>query len=430
MKSPDLKKQSLTIQAVRNKLTPDEARLYSEFMYKSFLTAFYRKALIFYSVLLTLILLWPFDFRFFAKTNHAQWADASPGIAFTGEGQAISNSFSIPFFEKLLQGSGFSIEVWVRPDSDSQDGPARIVSYSLNPSYRNFTLAQQGQDLIMRMRTENTDPNGIKPMLSIKDIFSHPKPLHIVVSYNFQQQKVYVNGRMRVASAIPGGDFKNWDYRYRLVLGNEATGDRPWLGKISYVAIYNTPLDAREVQRNYDEVRNWILGSQKAPAAGEGLVVRYLMDEKKGKRITDSGTLANPLNLYLPETIETENKPFLKFSKELLLPSWGSGAFHEIILNVLLFTPLAFFLHGILRDQMSANWKTLLVVIATGFTITISVEALQYFSPFRTSSFVDVIANLAGVLIGLLMKLVFDASLKRNTATISKAFGRTGTFDT
>lgn len=110
----------------------------------------------------------------------------------------------------------------------------------------------------MRLRTEKTSLNGTGPALLVEDVFTHTKPLNIVISYNFQEQKVYVNGRMRSTSVISGGDFKNWDSGYRLILGNVATDDRPWLGEISYLEIYYRPLDSPEIQKSYHTLRSWI----------------------------------------------------------------------------------------------------------------------------------------------------------------------------
>lgn len=42
---------------------------------------------------------------------------------------------------------------------------------------------------------------------------------------------------------------RTWDEDARLVLGNEATGDRPWHGTITGVAIYDAALDERQVRR-------------------------------------------------------------------------------------------------------------------------------------------------------------------------------------
>jgi hypothetical protein len=55
----------------------------------------------------------------------------------------------------------------VLSESDAQSGPARIVTFSLDPAYRNATLAQDGRSLILRIRTPQTGPNGADPQFSL-----------------------------------------------------------------------------------------------------------------------------------------------------------------------------------------------------------------------------------------------------------------------
>jgi hypothetical protein len=256
-------------------------------------------------------------------------------------------------------------------------------------------------------------------MLQVEDVFAHPGPLHIVVSYDFQEQKVFVNGDLRVSADIPGGDFKNWHPSHRLILGNEATGDRPWLGKISYVAIYDRPLDAGEIRRSYQEVKGWVSGSVKMMAPHSGLVVRYLLDEKKGVSVTDSGTLVEPVALYIPEKIEAERRPFLEFSLDRF-SNGNSDSFSEMVLNIFLFIPLGFLLHALISNRMDGFWGTLFIVVLAGGSITFGIEILQFFSESRHSSLVDVGANLIGALLGAVLKLMYDVHLKRVAGSVFK----------
>ncbi len=420
MESPKPIKDSAVLKGIYKKITLNEARLLSQIICQDPFTDLYKRALLLYVVFLTLILLWPFQFAFTGKKNHVKWSDATPGIDFTGEGQAISRPFSRPFYESLMKGKGFSLEVLISPANNHQDGPARIVSYSLNQNYRNFTLGQRGIDLIMRLRTKNTNLNGTEPVLIVEDVFTRVEPLHIAVSYNFEEQSVFVNGSIRTTSILPGGDFRNWDPGYPLILGNEATGDRPWLGKIYYVAIYNCPLDARGVRSSYDEVRSWVFENVEPAAPRKGVVVRYLFNEKNGIKVTDSGTLAEPLTLNIPDKIQTEGKPFLDFS-QYWVPDRGAGSFDEVVLNVLLFIPFGFLLHAIIASRMDGNWRPMLFVVVVGGAITLSAEIMQYFIEIRHSSLVDVIANVIGVMLGVQLKRMYDHLLIRNNRTVCES---------
>jgi VanZ family protein len=43
-------------------------------------------------------------------------------------------------------------------------------------------------------------------------------------------------------------DFSNWDSSFDLVIGNEATGNHPWVGTLSELAIYPAATDARQIR--------------------------------------------------------------------------------------------------------------------------------------------------------------------------------------
>jgi VanZ family protein len=57
-----------------------------------------------------------------------------------------------------------------------------------------------------------------------------------------------------VASGLPSPlspNFSNWDKDYSFLLGNEATLDRPWLGKMFLVAVYDRALNPNEILTNF-----------------------------------------------------------------------------------------------------------------------------------------------------------------------------------
>ena len=117
--------------------------------------------LIAYMSFLVIVNLWPFEFY----GNGVRWIEGANGVDFEQPGQVISSCPSQWFYERLLSGSGLSVEVWLQSLNDTQVGPARIVSYSLNQTMRNFTLGQSEKKLVMRLRTTETNVNGMEPQL-------------------------------------------------------------------------------------------------------------------------------------------------------------------------------------------------------------------------------------------------------------------------
>lgn len=301
--------------------------------------------------------------------------------------------------------------MWIASENEVQSGPARIVSYSLNSSLRNFTLGQSGKNLIMRLRTTKTDLNGVKPHLKVANVFGSPGLQHIVVTYDFLEQRVYINGAMHAREKIPGGRFTNWNPSYYLVFGNEATGDRPWLGKIFFLAIYSRPLAEKEIHQNY--LAGWLSESRfgkQMCRASEGLVARYLFEERLGDRIGDSGETKTPLDLYIPTAIQTQNKSYLDFSYRLFPKN--SNLFGDVILNIIIFIPVGFLFHAALRRHCESSLKTAAFVFIIGTLFTFGIESLQYFSLTRHSSIVDMLNNMLGATVGIATDIFYIGYLK------------------
>ena len=143
-----------------------------------------------------------------------------------------------------------TIEAWVTPANDEQSGPARIVSLSGNTGERNFTLGRQGKQYDTRFRTTKTDSNGIPSTATELDV-STVSPTHVVYTRDRPgNAHLYINGQQQATREVVG-DLANWNDEYSLLLANEATGDRPWLGTIHLVAIYGRALSATEVKQNF-----------------------------------------------------------------------------------------------------------------------------------------------------------------------------------
>jgi hypothetical protein len=162
---------------------------------------FYKRFILYLSIL-SLVLLWPFDFL---KKNHVRWLQNTSGIEFFGSGIVKSILPPSSLSAKLRNGQGLSLEVWLSVENIRQGGPARIVSYSHGTDLRNFTLGQQGTSLVMRLRTIRTDNNGVRPFLEVGNAFKPNDPTHIVVNYDYEKQTIYINGIKRKQASIPRG---------------------------------------------------------------------------------------------------------------------------------------------------------------------------------------------------------------------------------
>ena len=152
--------------------------------------------------------------------------------------------------EAIRSSGELSIEAWLTPALAKQGGPARIVSLSANPSDRNVTLGQDGAAYDVRLRTTSTSTNGI-PSLTSPPVETPLSQTHVVYTRAADgATTIWVNSEQVTTTTI-AGDLANWTSDAPLGLANEASGDRPWLGSLHLVAIYNRALSAEDIAANF-----------------------------------------------------------------------------------------------------------------------------------------------------------------------------------
>ena len=189
--------------------------------------------------------------------------DTSPDISWVGgwgisitNGRAQGSTASSKKLRDLIVSTGeYSIEAWVAPANVTQEGPARIISYSAGTTARNFTLGQTQYNYDFMQRSSTTDANG-EPMLSTADADEDLQASlqHVVVTYDpLNGRRIYVNGVFTDdMDPVPTGNLGDWDDTFAFVLGNEVSGDRQWKGVIRMVAIHNRSLTPEQIQQNFD----------------------------------------------------------------------------------------------------------------------------------------------------------------------------------
>jgi VanZ family protein len=115
------------------------------------------------------------------------------------------------------------------------------------------------------MRHCLTSLNG-SPNYVIKDVFTNTDWHHIRIHITSSSLKVHINGNTIFTAPLPYQHLQSWDSSYRLALGNELTGDRPWLGDIRKAVIHvgenifdYLAYDALEVPHTYVVMHSRVL---------------------------------------------------------------------------------------------------------------------------------------------------------------------------
>ncbi len=95
--------------------------------------------------------------------------------------------------QKITDTSQFTLGVKVATNDISQEGPARIISFSADTGNRNFTLGQKQKNLVFRLRTPLTGYNGNKPEFNVPSVFSSKRPHNLIISYDGSILRLYVD---------------------------------------------------------------------------------------------------------------------------------------------------------------------------------------------------------------------------------------------
>lgn len=178
--------------------------------------------------------LYPFDWQWPVARNAAV-ALPDGGLMFNGVG--IARSEQVPRWVPAAIASGrLQIDLRVRPFASRQAGPARIVTLSPDPKSRNFTVGQDGDALILRLRTPWSTDNGT-PAVLVPRVFATGTWVEVRIDVRPGQLKIDVGDTVHVRQRLPMTPLALWSPSHKLALGNELTGDRPWYGEIARAAV-------------------------------------------------------------------------------------------------------------------------------------------------------------------------------------------------
>jgi len=166
-----------------------------------------------------------------------------------GKGAYVARDINDKLLRACQKTNQVTIEGTITISKMDQAGPARIISFSKNSNIRNFTLGQENENIVMRLRTPHTGANGMNPQVSVCKITPN-EPMHIVISYYPGNLYCYLNGKLVYQGSDVDGDFSNWEPCH-LIFGDEYSGGRNWAGKIKNVSIYNRFVGREEAEYKY-----------------------------------------------------------------------------------------------------------------------------------------------------------------------------------
>jgi glycopeptide antibiotics resistance protein len=167
-----------------------------------------------------------------SPSSHFRWLERDSGIEIVQPAILVSAEPAKKLYDALTASKELSIEVWMAPSNVTQNGPARIVSFSRDTIARNFTLGQAGVNIDFRLRTPVSGSNGTVINLKTKDGPVALGKRHVVVTYKDGVENLYIDGHLKL---------KNSDLKQAEIIAGFGTKKNP-ISLIAFGFVYFCPV--------------------------------------------------------------------------------------------------------------------------------------------------------------------------------------------
>jgi VanZ like family len=288
---------------------------------------------------------WPAPVRNGAIATDGGWSFPSAGIVLAAPPLDRAGA--------AIAAETLDVSLEARSHEAGQTGPARILTISADAYESNLTLAQEGDDLVLRLRSAASDEYGNldgRPVARLRDVLAAGEWIAIDLRLRPGRLTLAIDGVTRLSAALPAAVLATWNTAFPLALGNETTCNRPWRGDIRNVVI---------------------------------------------TRPDGAMPLAQPGEVELPATcrpVEHPPKlvPFVPFYLD------------DVLLNILMYVPLGCLLGLLARRR---DRRTFAVLVLTVAGVSLAFETAQLLLPSRFPSVDDLICNTLGGALGIWLGL-------------------------
>jgi len=294
------------------------------------------------------------------------------GIQFSERSLVASRPGSTILDSNIFQNGVFSIEFASQADISILGQISSIISYSKGPA-QNWAIEQHGTTLAVLYKSR---------VARFHNVFGTTDVQHIVVQIDPVEVKLNRAGINR-GSIKWSAAATNWASDSRLSVGNEDSGDYPWIGRLELLRIYDHGLSDADASNLY---RSYGSASTNNPAR-----LSLTVSANNSFSLTSGRDgVAIPLDTYhWPWTLKLR-RVFDVSSQYYDVP--------DIVLNLLLTTLLGMSMSAHFRGRPVAVVHSIVIISALGMSLF--AETVQLFSPARVTSLVDVATNTFGAFIG------------------------------
>lgn len=326
-------------------------------------------ALFLFMILLCLYVgLRPFDFF-----SSNQVREAKYGLQFGPRG--------IAFTEKVVRrpdATGITVEIRLKFLSLPYHSIPRVLSLVDENGTEMLYVGQWKGSLIVRAKT-HPEPRSGTVEASTGYLFSVGQAATFTLSSGSGSTRLYVDGELVRESEKLAGLYHVLRDGVYLVVANDPMGNHPWKGVMQSISLYDSEVLPLET-----------------PDPEQSPVIQYSLT-RKSHSVHDIAGSENPL--LVPDS-------FRGLKKEFLIPVWALRRSRrlalDMVVNLLGFIPFGIFAFLFFRQSSGKGFRAIVLGIASGVAVSLTIEYLQVYLPGRTSQMTDLILNSGGTVIGVI----------------------------
>ncbi len=345
--------------------------------------------------------LWPFH----APKNQVSWLSGESGLLFGKYGSIVSAG---PFKADASQTDGAcSLEIWLEPSRVHSSGTI-LAFYWPESGITPFALRQSLSDLVIQRPSQDQLHRGKKAEVYVDDVFSRQKPVLLTINSDQSGTTVYAGGAF--VKKYPNLGVSSGDLSGRLIVGNSPVTTDDWKGQVRGLAVYDRELTADEVSQHF---AHWMRNETKG-LASEGAVALYLFNEQGGNIVHNQ--IDSATDLLIPERFFVLHEQFLERPWDEFRQDWNY--WKDVGINVAGFIPLGFSFFAYFLTVRKIK-RPVLVTVALGLAVSLTIEVLQAFLPTRDSGMTDLATNTLGTAVGVLA-FKYGAAWLTRSSVLSK----------
>ena len=161
------------------------------------------------------------------------------------DGSFVPDDTATPLLTDCKASNEFALETLITPTGTPSEDEAVVMAFADDMTGGNFVLAQQGEWLTLRLKTDGGPDKAIRicPL-------TFNQPNHIIVSYAPGHLACYVNGKRAIMPNLLAGGLSNWTPRH-LIFGDAWQGGHNWAGLMEDINLFSRAIPEAEARQRF-----------------------------------------------------------------------------------------------------------------------------------------------------------------------------------